>query len=120
LELFKLIKMKYPFSEGDDYYTIEDGQVVWSCWDDVSEELYTPDIRYFATEQEAQKELIKMKRIFNLLNVLKMCCEDGKNGDWDCSSEEGKESFGDMIVVLEIIENELKQKQNGEMFLNKG
>lgn len=50
-------KPSYPFSEGDDYYTIEDGQVVWSCWDDVSEELHTPDKKYFASEKEAQKEL---------------------------------------------------------------
>jgi hypothetical protein len=24
------------FKEGDDYYTVEDGEVVKSCWDDVS------------------------------------------------------------------------------------
>jgi hypothetical protein len=47
----------YPFSEGDDYYTIEDGDIVHSCWDDVSEELYTPDRKYFATEEEAQRYL---------------------------------------------------------------
>jgi hypothetical protein len=50
-------KPSYPFSEGDDYYTIEDGDIVHSCWDDVSEELYTPDRKYFATEEEAQKYL---------------------------------------------------------------
>lgn len=61
-----------------------------------------------------------MKRVFDLLNVLKMCFEEGKNGDWDCSTEEGKESFGDMIAIIELIENELKPNQNGEMFLNKG
>ena len=47
----------YPFSEGDDYYTIEDGEVIHSCWDDISEELYTSDNKYFATEQEAQKHI---------------------------------------------------------------
>jgi hypothetical protein len=61
-----------------------------------------------------------MKRVFDLLNVLKMCCQEGLDGDWDCTSEEGRESFGDMISVIELIENELKQNQNGEMFLNKG
>jgi hypothetical protein len=50
-------KPSYPFSEGDDYYTIEDGDIVHSCWDDISEELYTPDRKYFATEKEAQKYL---------------------------------------------------------------
>lgn len=49
----------YPFEEGDDYWTIEDGEVVWSCWDDVSEELFreNPDKEYFETEEEAIKSL---------------------------------------------------------------
>ena len=49
-----------------------------------------------------------------------MSCEEGLSGDWDCSSEEGKESFGDMISIIEIIEQELNKKEDGEMFLNKG
>ena len=61
-----------------------------------------------------------MKRVFDLLNVLKMSCEEGLSGDWDCTSEEGRESFGDMISIIEMIQNELKQNQNGEMFPNKG
>lgn len=45
----------YPFNEGDDYWTIEDGDVVRSCWDFVSEELYdeNPNKKLFKTEQEA-------------------------------------------------------------------
>jgi len=36
---------KYPYNEGDDYYTLEhldNGKVniIWSCWDDQSEEIY--------------------------------------------------------------------------------
>jgi hypothetical protein len=61
-----------------------------------------------------------MKRVFDLLGVLKMSCQEGLDGTWDCSTEEGKESFGDMIAIIELIENKLKQKENGEMFLNKG
>lgn len=61
-----------------------------------------------------------MKRVFDLLTILKMSCEEGLSGDWDCSTEEGKESFGDMISIIEMIRNELKQNQNGEMFPNKG
>lgn len=61
-----------------------------------------------------------MKRVFDLLNILKMSCEEGLDGSWDCSSEEGRESFGDMISIIEMIQKELKQNQNGEMFLNKG
>jgi len=47
----------YPFEEGDDYFTIEDGKVVWSCWDDTSEELYDPKKKYYATEEEAERAL---------------------------------------------------------------
>ena len=61
-----------------------------------------------------------MKRVFDLLNILKMSCEEGLDGSWDCSSEEGRESFGDMISIIEMIQNELKEKRDGEMFLNKG
>jgi hypothetical protein len=31
----------FPYKEGDDYYTIEGSQVVWSCWDCESEAMYT-------------------------------------------------------------------------------
>lgn len=50
---------KYPFNEGDDYYTIEDGQVVWSCWDDISEELFdeNPNKKYYKSFDEALKLL---------------------------------------------------------------
>ena len=49
----------YPFSEGDDYWTVEDGEVVWSCWDNISEELFreNPDKEYFETEEEAINSL---------------------------------------------------------------
>ena len=33
-------RSRYPFEEGDDYWTIEDGRVVWSCWDWVSEQMH--------------------------------------------------------------------------------
>ena len=61
-----------------------------------------------------------MKRVFDLLNILKMSCEEGLDGSWDCTTEEGRESFGDMISIIEIIQQELNKNQNGEMFLNKG
>ena len=44
---------EFPFNEGDDYWTIENGEVIWSCWDDVSEELHKWDNRYFRTEADA-------------------------------------------------------------------
>ena len=37
-------RTKYPFSEGTDYYTIDQtGRVTRSVWDDVSEELHDED-----------------------------------------------------------------------------
>lgn len=50
----------YPFSEGDDYWTVEVGEVVWSCWDEQSEVLFreNPDQEYFETEEEAKNSLL--------------------------------------------------------------
>ena len=49
----------YPFMEGDDYWTIEDGKVIWSCWDDVSEDIFrdNPYKNYFESEVEANNFL---------------------------------------------------------------
>ena len=43
----------YPFNEGDDYWVEEDGDLVWGCWDDVSEELHdeNPNRQYFTEEE---------------------------------------------------------------------
>ena len=54
----KTKNIKYPFKEGDDYWTIEKNQVVWSCWDNISEELFSLDKKYYSTEEEAKNELI--------------------------------------------------------------
>ena len=45
----------FPFNEGDTYYTIEDNEVVMSCWDDISEELFDKNKLYFVSKTEAQK-----------------------------------------------------------------
>lgn len=52
-------EFNYPFEEGDDYWTIEDGEVVWSCWDEQSEQLFreNPYQEYFETEEEAINNL---------------------------------------------------------------
>jgi hypothetical protein len=44
---------KYPFSEGDDYWVEEDGDLVWGVWDDTSEELHdeNPNRQYFTEEE---------------------------------------------------------------------
>lgn len=45
---------KYPFKEGDTYYTIENSKVVKSCWDCISEEIHFPDKVYYTTREEAE------------------------------------------------------------------
>ena len=54
-EVYDVRLKKYPFNEGDDYWTVENGEVVWSCWDDVSEELFdeNPNKKTFKSEEEA-------------------------------------------------------------------
>ena len=44
---------KYPFTEGEHYFTIEDNTIVESIWDEQSEELYTDKKMYFRTQLEA-------------------------------------------------------------------
>jgi len=55
-------RARYPFGEGDDYWTIEDGRVVWSCWDYVSEELYdrNPNQVYYKSLVDAKDALQKI------------------------------------------------------------
>tara|TARA_B100001063_G_C16680736_1_gene511599 strand:- start:419 stop:730 length:312 start_codon:yes stop_codon:yes gene_type:complete len=54
-------KGQYPFQEGDDYWTIEKGRVVWSCWDDISEQMHdeNPNKAYYKSQREAVKQLNK-------------------------------------------------------------
>lgn len=55
---------KYPFQEGDDYWTLKEswstssgvyeGSIfIWGCWDDVSEELHdeNPDTEYYTDDE---------------------------------------------------------------------
>ena len=41
----------YPFKEGDGYWILTEStsEFVWSCWDDISEEMHdeNPDRQYF-------------------------------------------------------------------------
>jgi len=51
---------EFPFDEGEDYWTIEDGKVVCSCWDKVSEQIYMnadADKVYFFSEESANEYL---------------------------------------------------------------
>jgi hypothetical protein len=35
------------------------------------------------------------------IEIVIKSCEEGRDGDWDCSTTEGKEGFDDMITLLE-------------------
>ena len=54
---YSMNNQRYPFSEGDDYWTIEDDEVVWSCWDEQSEELFDPNKMYFTSKKKADEYL---------------------------------------------------------------
>ncbi len=48
------LKKQFPFNEGDDYYTLEQNDIIWSCWDDQSEEFHTDESLYFTSVAEAK------------------------------------------------------------------
>ncbi len=55
-----------PFDEGDTYYTIEDGNVIESCWDDVSLtdfQMSPNEQQYFLTRDDAVEHLTIFGRI---------------------------------------------------------
>ena len=54
-------RARYPFEEGDDYWTIENGRVVWSCWDWVSEQMHdeNPNQVYYKSLIDAKDALPK-------------------------------------------------------------
>ena len=43
---------KYPYNDGDDYWTVENGVLECSCWDEVSEEIFdeNPNRIYYYIE----------------------------------------------------------------------
>ena len=58
---------KYPFNEGDNYWTLEDGVLECSCWDDVSEEMFdvNPNGIYYYIEND----LIAMTKLHSQDNT---------------------------------------------------
>lgn len=62
-EMYIHYRVKYPFKEGDQYFTIEDGDIVESVWDSISEELHRSDKQYFATLEEAKLSPLATKSI---------------------------------------------------------
>ena len=65
---------RYPFKEGDDYYIVvkhkdriynlHTYEILWSCWDDVSEEFYNIEgnnRKLFKSREDAQKHINNLK-----------------------------------------------------------
>lgn len=62
--------------------------------------------QYEQGKQEAYREMrgypkVDIKKHNKDIQVLIKSCEEGRDGDWDCSTDEGKEGFDDMITLLE-------------------
>ena len=50
---------KSDMTEGQDYYTIDDFTIIWSVWDDVSNEINDNKDVLFPTYEDAFRELCK-------------------------------------------------------------
>ena len=50
----------YPYNEGDEYWTIYEGNIISSVWDDESERLHdlNPNQEYFNSHEEAHHYLL--------------------------------------------------------------
>ena len=74
--------MKYPFKEGERYFTIEDHTIVESVWDFQSEEMHTKESMYFKTPVEAlyyyrfTRTDEMLHKVVQLLGELKISDED--------------------------------------------
>ena len=57
-DCFWLVNPPYPYEEGTDYYTIEGKDIIWSCWDDQSEEMFDsdPSKNYYSTVVDAMRD----------------------------------------------------------------
>jgi len=62
--------MKYPFQEGDHYFTIEGDTIIESVWDAQSEELYGKNILYFVTLIEALNYYKYKKALSFMVNAM--------------------------------------------------
>jgi hypothetical protein len=85
--------------EGDDYYTIDNDEVICSCWDDESVKLHTPNRKYFATEKEAQKFLDDCRDI--AIRIVDKLVQEGYVKD--CMDTDDQTEF----EIQDIILNEL-------------
>lgn len=65
----------FPFKEGDDYWTVEDGKPIWSCWDDQSEELFMLTEKYFPSLKDVLESLFQKE-------LKDMVCTDGDRNQY--------------------------------------
>jgi len=67
-------------------------------------------------------EDIKNKRdALTNIDIVIRSCEEGKSGEWDCNTVEGKEGFDDMIYVLEAVKEYMQKNlpENSVDFITK-
>lgn len=65
------------------------------------------DMNGFDTSKldEALKPLLEA---IDIIDTVRKSCEEGFDGTWDCSTDEGKEGFNDMITLLDEAEGKLR------------
>jgi len=57
------------------------------------------------------EEVKTKKECLNYINIVIKSCKEDKTGDWDCSTEEGKEGFDCMVEVLEEVKKYIKTRR---------
>ncbi len=92
-------------NEGDDYYTIDNDEVVWSCWDDESVKLHKPNRKYFATEEEAQMFLDDCKDI--AIRIVDKLVQEGYVKNCIDTDDQTEFEIQD-IIVSELLISKIK------------
>ena len=59
-------------------------------------------------ESRFDKALFPIKQAISRIMTVRKSCEEGADGSWDCSTDEGKEGFNDMITLLDEALERLK------------
>jgi len=59
-------------------------------------------------ESKFEAALKPLDEASSIINIVIASCEEGADGTWDCSTDEGKESFNDMITLLDEAKDKLK------------
>jgi hypothetical protein len=63
------------------------------------------DVSWERDNKKIDRKLVARKALFNgvisRIDTVITSCEQGKSGEWDCSTDEGKEGFDAMIQLLD-------------------